>query len=232
MLRRIPSLLAVIPLLTVAVAFGQGVPKAQGKPELKSVTQQASYAIGMNFGHQVAEAELDLDALVAGIRDAMTKAEPALTEDQIDTAMTEFSKQMQAKAIAKAKEASKEGQAFLDANAKKPGVKVTKSGLQYKVIKQGDGATPKANSVVRVHYHGTLPNGKVFDSSVERKEPAEFPVNGVIAGWTEALQLMKVGDKVQLVIPPDLAYGDRGAGALIGPGQVLVFDVELLDIVK
>jgi len=216
-----------------SLAVGQGnAPAAQGKPELKSVTQQASYAIGLNFGQQLADADLDVEALLRGVRDSLTKADPLLTDDQINTAMTEFSKQMQAKAQAKAQEAGKEGDTFLATNAKKQGVKTTKSGLQYKVLKAGDGASPKADSVVKVHYHGTLPNGKVFDSSVERKEPAEFPVNRVIPGWTEALQLMKVGDKFQLVIPPNLAYGDRGAGPLIGPNQVLVFDVELLEIVK
>jgi FKBP-type peptidyl-prolyl cis-trans isomerase len=127
----------------------------------------------------------------------------------------------------------KEGEAYLAANAKKPGVKTTESGLQYKVLKAGDGATPKKTDTVRVHYHGTLTDGTVFDSSVERKQPAEFPVNRVIPGWTEALQLMKVGDKWQVTIPSDLAYGEQGTpGGPIGPNSVLVFEVELLDIVK
>jgi FKBP-type peptidyl-prolyl cis-trans isomerase FklB len=233
MFRSVFAILALGTIMLPSLAAGQGAaPAPQGKPELKTVTQQASYAIGLNFGQQIAEADLDIDALIRGIRDSVSQADPALTEEQIENAMVEFSKLMQAKAVAKAKEASKESEAFLAANAKKPGVKTTKSGLQYKVIKAGDGATPKPNSVVKVHYHGTLPNGKVFDSSVERNKPAEFQVNQVIPGWVEALQLMKVGDKFQLVIPPDLAYGERGAGPLIGPGQVLVFDVELLDIVK
>ena len=119
---------------------------------------------------------------------------------------------------------------FTPANASKPGVKTLASGLQYKVIKAGDGATPKATDTVKTHYHGTLIDGTVFDSSVQRNEPISFPVNGVISGWTEALQLMKVGDKWQLFIPAPLAYGTRGAGADIGPNAVLVFEIELLGI--
>ena len=125
-----------------------------------------------------------------------------------------------------------DGEAFLAANKKKDGVKATESGLQYEVIKEGKGAKPKATDTVKVHYHGTLIDGTVFDSSVEREEPAQFPVNRVIKGWTEALQLMQVGDKYRLVIPSDLAYGESGAGGDIGPNAVLVFEVELLDIVK
>ncbi len=127
--------------------------------------------------------------------------------------------------------AKKAGEDFLAANAKKPGVKVLPSGLQYKVLKSGNGPSPKATDTVKTHYHGTFINGKVFDSSVERGEPVEFPVNGVIKGWTEALQLMKVGDKWQLFIPSDLAYGPDGQGP-IPPNSVLVFDVELLGISK
>jgi FKBP-type peptidyl-prolyl cis-trans isomerase FklB len=145
-----------------------------------------------------------------------------------------FQKQTMSKMEAKQKvdgeKNVKEGEAFLAANGKKDGVKTLASGLQYKVIKTGTGKTPKATDTVKVHYHGTLTDGTVFDSSVERGEPATFPVNGVIPGWIEALQLMKEGDKWQLVIPPKLAYGERGAGGKIGPNSVLVFDVELLSI--
>lgn len=232
MLRRILAAAAVASLVLPSLAYAQPGAPTGPKPELKSLKQQASYAIGLNFGQQVSDAELDAEALVRGVRDALTKADPLLTEEQITTVMTSFAKEMQAKAQEKGKEASKVGDDFIAANAKKPGVKTTKSGLQYKVLKSGEGATPKKDSVVRVHYHGTLPSGKVFDSSVDRKEPAEFPVNRVIPGWTEALQLMKVGDKWQIVLPADLAYGAQGAGRDIGPNQVLIFDVELLDIVK
>ncbi len=125
---------------------------------------------------------------------------------------------------------SRRAKTFLAANAKKDGVKTTASGLQYKVIKSGTGKSPKATDTVKVHYHGTLIDGTVFDSSVERGEPVSFPVNGVIPGWTEALQLMKEGDKWQLFIPSKLAYGERGAGAKIGPNATLIFEVELLAV--
>jgi FKBP-type peptidyl-prolyl cis-trans isomerase FklB len=227
MSRRLLAAFAALSLLVPTMVQSQDKKAAapQAKPDLKTVTQQASYAIGLNFGQQIADAGLDTEALVRGVRDSLSKADPLLTEEQLDTAMTEFSKEMKAKVTAKK-------DSFLAANGKKEGVKTTKSGLQYKVLKAGSGATPKPDNVVKVHYHGTLPDGRVFDSSVDRKKPAEFPVNKVIPGWTEALQLMKVGDKVQLVIPPELAYGEAGAGPLIGPNQVLVFDVELLEIVK
>ena len=123
-----------------------------------------------------------------------------------------------------------EGQAFMEQNGRREGVVTLPSGLQYEVLAEGDGATPGPTSMVTTHYHGTLIDGTVFDSSVQRNQPASFPVNGVIAGWTEALQLMQVGDKWRLVLPPDLAYGDRGAGGVIGPGATLVFEVELLEV--
>jgi FKBP-type peptidyl-prolyl cis-trans isomerase FklB len=148
--------------------------------------------------------------------------------------MMQFRQQLMQKVHAQAKvdgeKNAKSGETFLAENAKKEGVKTTASGLQYKVVKSGTGKTPKADSKVKVHYHGTLANGEVFDSSVERGEPVTFAVNQVIAGWTEALQLMKEGDKWQLVIPSKLAYGERGAGGKIGPNAVLIFDVELLEI--
>jgi FKBP-type peptidyl-prolyl cis-trans isomerase len=122
------------------------------------------------------------------------------------------------------------GKKFLEENKKKKGVTVTASGLQYEVVKQGNGATPKATDTVKVHYKGTLLDGTEFDSSYKRGQPASFPVNGVIKGWTEALQLMKVGDTFKLVIPADLAYGERGAGGMIGPNATLVFEVELLGV--
>jgi FKBP-type peptidyl-prolyl cis-trans isomerase FklB len=137
---------------------------------------------------------------------------------------------MQAKEAEAGAKNIKAGEAFLAENAKKDGVKTTASGLQYKVVKSGSGKTPGLNDTVKVHYHGTLIDGTVFDSSVDRGEPVTFPVNGVIPGWTEALQLMKVGDKWQLVIPAKLAYGENGAGGKIGPNSVLQFDVELLAI--
>jgi FKBP-type peptidyl-prolyl cis-trans isomerase FklB len=224
--------LALLALLA-APAFSQD----EKKPA--SLIEKVSYSIGLRMGQNFSGdgIEVDLSWLTQGIEDGLKKdAKPLLTDKESREAMIEFQKDLQAKQLAKAEAAGKknkqEGDAFLAANKKKDGVKATDSGLQYKVVKKGDGATPKATDTVKVHYHGTLIDGTVFDSSVERGEPAQFPVNRVIPGWTEALQLMKVGDKYQLYIPSDLAYGERGAGGDIGPNSVLIFDVELLDIVK
>lgn len=238
MLQRISFVFLVVALAVPAVQ-AQEIARPAGQPELKTTKQQASYGIGLNIGGQLASeaSEIDVDAVVRGIRDAVSKAKPALTEEQIRAALTTFGREMQAKAEAKAKAAgeanTKAGEAFLAANKRKEGVQVTPSGLQFRSLRAGKGASPKATDVVRVHYHGTLIDGTVFDSSVERKEPAEFPVNGVIPGWVEALQKMKVGDKWQLTIPADLAYGEQGTrDGSIGPNSVLVFEVELLEIVK
>jgi FKBP-type peptidyl-prolyl cis-trans isomerase FklB len=180
--------------------------------------------------------ELDSKALAAGIADGLSGAKPALSEDEIRKVLADFQTQMRNRAAAVAQKTAddnkKKGEAFLADNKKQKGVVVLPSGLQYKVIKEGKGAKPKATDTVSVHYRGTLTDGTEFDSSIKRGEPAEFPVNQVIKGWTEALQLMPVGSKWQLVIPSDLAYGPQGAGAEIGPNSTLVFDVELLEIKK
>jgi FKBP-type peptidyl-prolyl cis-trans isomerase len=217
----------------------KSAPAAGGAPQLKTLEEQASYAIGLDIGKSILAdgADLNPDLVAKGLSDALKKAKPLMTDDEIKEVMTAYGKQLQAKAEAKAKvageKALKDGATFLAENKAKKGVKTTETGLQYEVIKAGDGASPKKTDVVRVHYHGTLIDGKVFDSSVQRKEPAEFPVNRVIAGWTEALQKMKVGDKWRLVIPADLAYGEKGTpGGPIPPNAVLVFEVELLEIVQ
>jgi FKBP-type peptidyl-prolyl cis-trans isomerase FklB len=210
-------------------------PPGAAAPQLKTLDEKAAYAVGLNMGQRLLADELALnpDLVARGVVDALKKSKPLLTEEQITATMTEFVKVVQTKAAAKQKVAADKGVAFLAENKKKKGVTTTESGLQYEVITAGKGATPKKADKVKVHYHGTLVDGKVFDSSVERKEPASFGVGQVIAGWTEALQLMKVGDKWKLVIPPDLAYGARGTpDGRIGPGAVLIFEVELLDIVK
>lgn len=240
MIRRIsPPLCAIALIAGVLLQAGLAQESKSVQPELKTPKQQASYGIGLNIGKQLAgDAEdIDTDAVIRGIRDSLTKAKPALSEDQIRAALTSYGKEMQAKAEAKAKIAGEKNKGasdkYLAENAKKPGVKTTASGLQYKVLKEGKGPMPKATDKVRVHYHGTLIDGTVFDSSVERKEPAEFPVNRVIPGWVEALQLMHVGDKFQLTIPSKLAYGENGTpDGSIGPNSVLNFEVELLEIVK
>ena len=197
-----------------------------------------SYAVGANVGRSVAEPgiELDLEAFVAGFKAAHAKQELAMTPEEIQAAMTSISQKAQAVAAQKQAEAGAagkaEGDAYLAENAKKDGVKITESGLQYKVITEGDGAQPAATDTVKVHYTCTFINGETFDSSVERGEPATFGVNEVIPGWTEALQMMKVGSKWQLAIPSDLAYGPQGRGPSMPPNSVLLFDVELLEIVK
>ncbi len=199
-----------------------------------SMEDRASYGVGRQLGDQVANAPFtgfNTEAALAGFADALNGADFQVEPDQINEAFREIQAIMQAAEAEQAKTMSADGQAFLDENAKKEGVTVTESGLQYEVLVAGEGEKPSASSTVRTHYHGMLIDGTVFDSSVDRGEPAEFPVNGVIAGWTEALQMMAVGSKWRLTIPYSLAYGERGAGGAIGPYATLVFDVELLAIV-
>ena len=198
-----------------------------------TVELQASYGIGRQIGDQVASNPfegLDADAVAQGVIDALKGNEMAVEVEDLRAAFGVINERMQAEHEAKAKEASAAGQEFLAENAKKDGVVVTESGLQYEVLTEGNGEKPTAASTVRTHYHGTLIDGTVFDSSYDRGQPAEFPVGGVIKGWTEALQLMAVGSKWRLTIPYELAYGEQGAGGAIGPYQTLVFDVELLEI--
>jgi FKBP-type peptidyl-prolyl cis-trans isomerase FklB len=177
---------------------------------------------------------VDPAVVARGLRDALSGSKTAMTEDDMKTALQQLSTEIGAAQNAKAKEASgpnrKEGEAFLAANKSKDGVKTLPDGMQYKVLTEGKGPKPSASDTVTVNYRGTLINGTEFDSSYKRGQPASFPVGGVIKGWTEALQLMPVGSKWQLFIPADLAYGDRGAGGDIGPGETLIFEVELLSI--
>jgi FKBP-type peptidyl-prolyl cis-trans isomerase FklB len=191
-------------------------------------TARMNYALGYQLGRDLAGTELRSEALLTGIEDGRSGAAPKLNEEQMKAALNSLQQQMtqqRAKEQAAAREkAAAAGAAFLAENAKKPGVTVTSSGLQYKVVKDGTGRAPAATDTVTVNYRGTLVDGTEFDSSYKRGEPATFPVNGVIAGWTEALQLMKEGAQWQLVIPANLAYGDRGPLA----GQTLIFDVELI----
>src|SRR5437762_9878216 len=178
--------------------------------------------------------EINSDVLAAGLKDGLSGAKPLLSPEEVRQVMTQFSKDMREKTAAANKEAAdrnaKEGEKFLAENKAKPGVKTTASGLQYKVLTEGSGAAPKETDTVVTNYRGTLIDGTEFDSSYKRNEPATFPVNRVIKGWTEALQLMKPGAKYQLFIPASLAYGERGAGQTIGPNATLIFDVELLSI--
>ncbi len=200
---------------------------------LTTLEQHASYGIGLQMGQQLADNPfdgLDIAAVAAGLAAAFYGDEPEVSEDQIRAAFQVISGRMQEAEAAKAELAAAAGEAFLAENAKKAGIVVTESGLQYEVLTAGSGAKPSRADKVRTHYHGTLIDGTVFDSSYHRGQPAEFPVSGVIAGWTEALQLMPVGAKYRLYIPHNLAYGERGAGGAIKPYSALIFDVELLDI--
>ena len=169
--------------------------------------------------------------VLAGLTDGFNKDAPKVGNDELRVAFNEIHQRMQAAKQEQFAGAVKEGADFLEKNALRDEITVTESGLQYEVMTKSEGDSPSPSSTVRVHYHGTLLDGTVFDSSYDRGQPAEFPVNGVIKGWTEALQLMAVGDKLKIYVPYDLAYGEQGAGAAIGPYSTLVFDVELLDII-
>jgi FKBP-type peptidyl-prolyl cis-trans isomerase FklB len=209
---------------------------AEEKPVLKDQKDKVSYSIGMNIGNNLKKQAIDVnpDALVYGIKDALSGGKALITEQEVNDTLMAFQKEMASKQSERLKELGeknkKEGEAFLDENKKKEGVITLPSGLQYKVIKEGTGETPKLTDTVTTNYRGTLIDGTEFDSSYRREQPATFPVKGVIAGWTEALQLMKVGSKWQLFTPSNLAYGERGAGRDIGPNAALIFDVELLSI--
>src|SRR2546423_4833450 len=209
---------------------------AQDKPQLKDQKDKASYSIGYDIGEtfKKQKIELNIDALVAGLKEAMGGKEATLSKEDRDKTLQAFQKEMMEKQVAASKEAATknqaEGEKFLAENKTKDGVKTPASGLQYKVLKEGSGASPKETDTVVTNYKGTLIDGTEFDSSYKRNEPATFPVNRVIKGWTEALQLMKPGAKYQLFIPSGLAYGERGAGQLIGPNATLIFELELLSI--
>lgn len=221
-------------------------PPAAQKIELKTTLDRVSYGYGLNEGRKLASGGIKLDPkLVArGLADAFEGADPALTREELNAAFQEFGKEIERqraqaqidadpelKAISDKNLA--EGAAFLKKTSEKEGVVTLKSGLQYEVLKKGKGEkSPGPEDTVTTHYHGTLIDGTVFDSSVDRGEPASFPVGGVIAGWTEALQLMKTGDKWKLYVPASLAYGLRSVGGKIGPNSTLVFEVELLSIAE
>jgi FKBP-type peptidyl-prolyl cis-trans isomerase FklB len=203
---------------------------------LKTQKDKFSYALGMKMGANLQKQSVPVDPaiLARGLKDGLAGGKTLLTDDEAQAALKAMQDDLRAKQQAKIQEAAgankKEGEAFLAANKGKDGVVALASGLQYKILKEGTGPKPAATDSVVCNYQGTLINGKEFDSSYKRGQPATFPVNGVIKGWTEALQLMPVGSKWQLFIPSELAYGDRGAGADIGPGATLIFEVELLSI--
>jgi len=228
--------LACLILSGIVVAAEQPV-AVQPKVEFKSQQEKLSYAIGCQIASNLKaqETEYDLAMLVKGLTDVLKGQGPALTEQEIRQTIMEWQQQVQAAQLKKRQEVAAknlaDGKAFLAANAKKEGVKVLPSGLQYKVIKEGTGPSPTLADKVKVQYRGRFINGTQFDSSYDRGQPAEFPVRAVIKGWTEALQLMKPGSHYELYIPPDLAYGEDGNRA-IPPNAVLIFDVELLEVSK
>lgn len=199
-----------------------------------TIELRASYGVGRQMGEQLASNPfegVDAEAVAQGVLDALHGKDSQVARPELEEAFRTIGTRMQEKMEQQAKAQAKVGEAFLAANAKKDGITITASGLQYEVITAGTGEKPTAKSRVKTHYHGTLIDGTVFDSSYNRGEPIDFAVGGVIAGWTEALQLMPVGSKWRLYIPHNLAYGERGAGASIPPYSALVFDVELLEIV-
>ena len=223
-------------LIFLAVVSLASTGFSQQPTQLKDEKDKVSYSIGLDIGNTFKKQKMDIntEVLMAGIKDAQSGAKPLLSEEQVKETMTAFSKSMVEKQTAAAKEAAEknaaEGEKFLAENKAKEGVKTTPSGLQYKVLREGSGASPKETDTVVTQYRGTLINGTEFDSSYKRNEPTTFPVNRVIKGWTEALQMMKPGAKYQLFIPANLAYGERGAGQDIGPNETLIFEIELLSV--
>jgi FKBP-type peptidyl-prolyl cis-trans isomerase FklB len=227
------SISLLLTLSYVGVAFAQGEqappPAAEAKPQV------LSYALGFNIGGNMKanQVEVDLKSLVAGLQDGLAGAQPRWTEKELSDALEKFQAEMQQRAmgeLTKTAQANKqEADAFLAKNRQRQGVQVTPSGLQYLVLKQGNGPSPTSKDTVRCHYRGTLIDGTEFDSSIGG-DPVSFTVDGVIPGWTEALQKMRVGDKWQLFVPPDLAYGLNPPGPPLEPNDLLIFEVELLGI--
>lgn len=225
--------LAATVVMASLVLAGCNAEKAEAPFELKTPAQKASYGIGLNMGQSLVQegmTDLDPKAVAMGIEDAMGKKEQRLKDEELVEAFAFMQKRAEEQKAQLTAESKTAGKKFLDENAKREGVVTTASGLQYEIVKKGDGPTPTANDVVSVHYEGRLVDGTVFDSSIQRGSPIDLPVSGVIAGWVEALQLMHTGEKVKLFIPSELAYGDQSPSPVIPPNSVLVFDLELLSI--
>ncbi len=219
----------LVSMLSCAKGF-----KGSGISELKTDKEKTGYAVGQNIGNSLREAKghISMEALVAGMNDAMDKRKALLTREEANALMASLGKKITEENRKKAEINLAKGIKYLKANRKKKGVVETPSGLQYKVIQKGSGRIPTADDTVKVHYRGSLIDGTEFDSSYSRNEPTVFNVGRVIAGWTEALQLMPEGSKYLLTIPSNLAYGENPSGKEIGPNSVLIFEVELLEILK
>lgn len=221
----------LLPAVVIAMVVSSCNAQEKSKTNMKTEKDSISYSLGVSIANNLKQGNLDdvnIDVMAQGMKDFFAN-KPAMTVQACEGAIQTY---MSGKEKAKGSENEAKGQAFLAANQKKEGVTTTASGLQYKVIKMGTGAKPTLNDKITAHYHGTLIDGTVFDSSVDRGQPASFPVSGVIPGWTEALQLMPVGSKWTLYLPSNLAYGEKGPGGKIGPNSALVFDVELISIDK
>ncbi|WP_114782541.1 FKBP-type peptidyl-prolyl cis-trans isomerase [Botryobacter ruber] len=200
--------------------------------ELNNQKDKISYIIGRDMATNLQKQgiTIEAEAFIQGVKEVLAGQASKLSASDVQQAMMALQQELTQKQSSKGAAAKKAGEDFLAENKKKEGVKTLPSGLQYEVLQQGSGKSPAASDKVTTHYHGTLIDGTVFDSSYERGQPATFPVNGVISGWTEALQLMKEGDKWRLYLPSELAYGTQGAGGSIGPNETLIFDVELLSV--
>jgi len=230
---------ALRPALAVAMLLGLfALPATAAVDKLSNDKEKASYMVGMDMaqGLQPIKDEIDIAIVIQALDTAFKGGKPLLTAEEAQAVKQEFMRKLQAEQSAKTKASAEknkaEGDKFMAENKKKAGVKVTPSGLQYTVLKQGTGKKPTANDQVKVHYLGTLIDGTKFDSSYDRGQPAQFPLNGVIKGWTEALQLMTVGSKYKLFIPPDLGYGEQDPPGPIGPNSTLVFEVELVEVLN
>ena len=231
-------MLKITPVLVLAAVAANTAAAQPRKEKLDTEKEKFSYALGMDMAKSIQQSNLDADGalVIQGMQDVISGGKPLLTDEEVSKIKTDYVKQMREKMqnqrAADAKANAEKGQKFLDENKAKPGVKTTASGLQYEVLTEGTGERPKATDTVTVHYRGTTIDGKEFDSSYKRNEPASFPLNGVIKGWTEGVALMPVGSKYKFYIPAELAYGQMGSPPAIGPSETLIFEVELLGIKK
>lgn len=231
MLRILSSAVLATTLVLTGCNDAEKAEQTSSEVALDSDYQKLSYGLGLNIGGGIVQQgvpELNIDALLAGIRESVAGQEPRLSQEELTAAIARVQELEKGKQQQLALENLKLGEAFLKDNGVRDGVVTTDSGLQYEVLEAGEGESPSAESIVNTHYHGTLIDGSVFDSSVDRGEPIEFAVNQVIPGWTEALQLMKVGSKWRLYVPANLAYGEYTPGSDIPPQSTLIFEVELL----
>jgi len=224
----------VVTLLVILSSCNEKKTEVKKSTEIKNYQDSLSYTFGVDMGNYLKNAgqKINVDVFADAVSTVLKEGTPKLTQDQMTAIQNKMREDMMKKAEESSSKNKEIGVKFLEENKNKEGVKITESGLQYVVLTEGTGLKPTLEHTVKVHYAGTTLDGNEFDSSIKRGTPAEFPLNGVIKGWTEGLQLMKVGAKYKFFIPSDLAYGERGAGAMIEPNSTLIFEVELLEIVK